>query len=168
MLLSFSRLRYGSLAVRLAAFSLAWHALREHSAQQQFRVAAFRCGRSRLISPSCDTAEAITRDALFALCALWEGITHGLSLGFCSKHGFHYRPLMRSRWGLYWYFATRNKDKFSLSPIFLDFTVERYITGSRTWLRCRACSQLALGRWHLLLRLPRLLPSAPSSRYMTT
>mgnify|MGYP002727739410 CR=1 FL=1 len=35
------------------------------------------------------------------------------------------------RW--YWYLATRNKDKFSLSPIFLDFTAERYITtGSRT------------------------------------
>ena len=61
--------------------------------------------------------------------------------------------------GWYWYFATLNKDKFSLSPIFLDFTVERYITGSRTWLRCRACSQLALGRWHLLLRLPQLSPS---------
>lgn len=92
----------------------------------------FGGGRSRLISPSRDTAEAITRDVLFVLCALWEGITHGLRVGFCSKHDSHYRPLIRSRWGLYWYFATRNKDKFSLSLIFLDFTVERYITGSRT------------------------------------
>ena len=58
----------------------------------------FGGGRSRLISSSRDTAEAITRDVLFALCALWEGITHGLRVGFCSKHGFYYRPLIRSRW----------------------------------------------------------------------
>ena len=29
------------------------------------------------------------------------------------------------RW--FWYFATRKNDKFSLSLIFLDFTIERYI-----------------------------------------
>ena len=66
--------------MRLAAFSLAWHALREHSAQQQVRVAAFRWWAQQAYSPSRDTAEAITRDVLFALCALWEGITHGLGL----------------------------------------------------------------------------------------
>lgn len=65
VLLSFSRLRYGSLAMRLAAFSLAWHALREHSAQQQVRVAAFRWWAQQAYSPSRDTAEAITRDVLF-------------------------------------------------------------------------------------------------------
>ena len=59
----------------------------------------FGGGRSKLILPSRDTAEAITRDVLFALCALWEGITHGLRVGFCRKHSYHYRPLMRSRWG---------------------------------------------------------------------
>ena len=106
-------------------------------------------------------------EMFFLPCALCrKGLRMGLGWAFAVTR-LSLPPFDKVQMSWYWYFATRNKDKFSLSLIFLDFTVERYITGSRTWLRCRACSQLALGRWHLLLRLPQLLRSAPSSRCMT-
>lgn len=69
--------------MRLAAFSLAWHALREHSAQQQFRVAAFRWWAQQAYFHHPVTQQKQLSEMFFLSCALCgKGLRMGLGWAF--------------------------------------------------------------------------------------